>query len=100
MFMPLHGFNCLRQGERGALGDGSSEETILGTRRSRDGLQPIDDGSATPQVVPTRLSYMTPEWKDAFRYAITLGSLAHPPSNTGAFQNMGMSRFANVCGGV
>ena len=86
-----------------------------------------------------RLAYMTPEWKDAFKYATTLadqlgleeaiagspgwsesggpwvpasqgmkkyvwsetvveggkpftGTLAHPPSNTGAFQNMGIRR--------
>ena len=25
----------------------------------------------TPQVVPHRLIYMTPEWKQAFRYAVT-----------------------------
>ena len=27
---------------------------------------------ATPQVVDKRLAYMTPEWKDAFKYATTL----------------------------
>jgi hypothetical protein len=101
------------------------------------GFQNFDAALATPQVVPHRLVYMTPEWKDAFRYATTLadqlhmeeaiagspgwsetggpwvppsqgmkkyvwsetvveggkpftGTLAHPPSNTGAFQNIGV----------
>lgn len=99
------------------------------------GFQNFDAQMATPQVVPNRLAYMTPEWKDAFKYATTLadelgmeeaiasspgwsetggpwvppsqgmkkyvwsetsveggkpftGTLAHPPSNTGAFQNL------------
>src|SRR5487761_1519931 len=101
------------------------------------GFQNFDAALATPQVVPHRLAYMTPEWKDAFRYATTLagqlgmeeaiagspgwsetggpwvpasqgmkkyvwsatdveggkpftGTLTHPPSNTGAFQNIGI----------
>jgi len=100
------------------------------------GFQNFDAALATPQVVPMRLAYMTPEWKEAFLYATKLadqlgmeeaiagspgwsesggpwvpsshgmkkyvwsetlveggkrftGELAHPPSNTGAFQNMG-----------
>src|SRR3984957_13890804 len=99
------------------------------------GFQNFDAALSTPQVVDHRLAYMTPEWKDAFKYATTLadqlgmeeaiagspgwsesggpwvpasegmkkyvwsetdveggkpftGTLAHPPSNTGAFQNM------------
>src|ERR1035437_9983430 len=99
------------------------------------GFQNFDAALQTPQVVDKRLAYMTPEWKDAFKYATTLadqlgleeaiagspgwsesggpwvpgpegmkkyvwtetfveggkpftGTLAHPPSNTGAFQNM------------
>jgi hypothetical protein len=101
------------------------------------GFQNFDAALATPQVVDHRLAYMTPEWKDAFKYATTLadqlgmeeaiagspgwsetggpwvpasegmkkyvwsetyveggrpykGSLAHPPTNTGAFQNLGV----------
>ena len=101
------------------------------------GFQNFDAALATPQVLDHRLAYMTPEWKDAFKYATTLadqlgmeeaiagspgwsetggpwvpasqgmkkyvwsetvveggkpfkGTLAHPPSNTGAFQNMGV----------
>lgn len=101
------------------------------------GFQNFDAALQTPQVVDKRLAYMTPEWKDAFKYAISLGDqlgmemaiagspgwsesggpwvppaqgmkkyvwsetfvdggkpftgkLAHPPSSTGAFQNMGI----------
>ncbi len=101
------------------------------------GFQNFDAALETPQVVDKRLAYMTPEWKDAFKYATTLadglgmeeaiagspgwsetggpwvppsegmkkyvwseteleggkpfhGKLAAPPSNTGAFQNMGL----------
>jgi hypothetical protein len=101
------------------------------------GFQIFDAALATPQVVNHRLAYMTPEWKDAFRYATTLadqmgmeeaiasspgwsetggpwvpasqgmkkyvwsetvveggkpfsGTLLHPPSVTGPFQNLGM----------
>jgi hypothetical protein len=101
------------------------------------GFQNFDAALQTPQVVDHRLAYMTPEWKDAFKYATTLadqlgleeaiagspgwsesggpwvpgsqgmkkyvwsetlveggkpftGTLAHPPGNTGAFQNVGI----------
>jgi len=37
------------------------------------GFQNFDAALATPQVVPRRLAYMTPEWKAAFSYAIRLG---------------------------
>ena len=36
------------------------------------GFQNFDAGLETPQVVAKRLIYMTPEWKDAFKYAATL----------------------------
>ena len=36
------------------------------------GFQNFDAALATPKVVENRLVYMTPEWKDAFRYATTL----------------------------
>ena len=36
------------------------------------GFQNFDAALATPQIVDKRLVYMTPEWKDAFRYAATL----------------------------
>jgi alpha-L-rhamnosidase len=101
------------------------------------GFQNFDAALQTPQVVPKRLAYMTPEWKQAFVYATKLadqygmeeaiagspgwsesggpwvpgshgmkkyvwsetvvkggqpfhGQLPHPPSETGAFQNMGI----------
>ena len=37
------------------------------------GFQNFDAALQTPQVVDHRLAYMTPEWKDAFKYAITVG---------------------------
>src|SRR6185437_4248565 len=37
------------------------------------GYQNFDAALQTPQVVDKRLAYMTPEWKDAFKYAIQLG---------------------------
>ena len=101
------------------------------------GFQNFDAALQTPQVVDHRLAYMTPEWKDAFKYAIMLGNqygmemaiagspgwsetggpwvppsegmkkyvwsetpveggkpfsgvLKHPPTKTGAFQNIGI----------
>ena len=99
------------------------------------GFQNFDAALFTPQYVEKRLAYMTPEWKDAFRYATTVakdlnmeeaiagspgwsetggpwvpgaqamkkyvwsetpveggkpfsGTLVHPPTNTGAYQNL------------
>lgn len=37
------------------------------------GFQNFDVAHDTPQVVQTRLAYMSPGWKDAFKYAIALG---------------------------
>lgn len=36
------------------------------------GFQNFDAGLSTPQIVDKRLVYMTPEWKDAFRFTATL----------------------------
>ncbi len=36
------------------------------------GFQNFDASLGTPQIVQKRLIYMSPEWKDAFRYATTL----------------------------
>jgi hypothetical protein len=36
------------------------------------GFQNFDAGLTTPQVVEKRLVYMTPEWKDAFKFAANL----------------------------
>ena len=109
------------------------------------GFQNFDASLFTPQVVDKRLAYMTPEWKDAFKYATTLadqlgfeeaiagspgwsetggpwvpaseamkkyvwsetrveggkpftGMLAHPPSNTGAFQNLPVDDVGDALG--
>ena len=37
------------------------------------GFQNFDAALQTPQVVEKRLAYMTPEWKEAFRFAISTG---------------------------
>src|SRR5271170_5731065 len=42
-------------------------------RAGLGGFQNFDAAMSTPQVVDKRLAYMTPEWKDAFKYATTLG---------------------------
>ncbi len=107
------------------------------------GFQNFDAALSTPQVVDKRLAYMTPDWKDAFKYATTLadqlgleeaiagspgwsesggpwvpasqgmkkyvwsetfveggkpftGTLAHPPSNTGAFQNVAIQDLVSA----
>ena len=41
-------------------------------RAGLGGFQNFDAALTTPQVVDKRLAYMTPEWKDAFKYATTL----------------------------
>ena len=41
-------------------------------RSGLGGLQNFDAEMMTPQVVPRRLPYMSPEWADAFRYAAGL----------------------------
>jgi len=105
------------------------------------------DASLGPTVVKNRLVYMSPEWKDAFKYATVLadrlgfeeaiasspgfsetggpwvlpneamkkyvwseirlkggprfkGVLPHPPSNTGAFQNLPIEDVGAAMGGV
>jgi hypothetical protein len=114
-------------------------------RAGLGGFQNFDAALFTPQVVDKRLAYMTPEWKDAFKYATTLadqlgleeaiagspgwsetggpwvpakeamkkyvwsetrveggqpftGTLAHPPSNTGAFQNLQIEDIGGALG--
>src|ERR1700753_4110744 len=41
------------------------------------GFQNFDAALNTPKLVDKRLVYMTPEWKDAFRYATTLADQLH-----------------------
>ena len=57
-----------RQHHRGGHQAGSGVDA---PRRHR-GISELRCGLATPQVVDHRLAYMTPEWKDAFKYATTL----------------------------
>ncbi|MGA8043278.1 MAG: glycosyl hydrolase [Terracidiphilus sp.] len=111
------------------------------------GFQNFDAALSTPQVVKQRLAYMTPAWKDAFKYAIKTGNelgmeeaiagspgwsesggpwvppsqgmkkyvwsetlveggkpfsgtLAHPPTTTGAFQNIGIREALGVSPGA
>lgn len=41
------------------------------------GFQNFDAALATPQVVPKRLTYMTPDWKDAFQFTTKLADSLH-----------------------
>ena len=41
------------------------------------GFQNFDAALATPQIVPKRLTYMTPEWKDAFLFTTKLADSLH-----------------------
>lgn len=52
--------------------DGIYKDIMWMNRVGVGGFHNFDAGLATPQVVDQRLIYMTPEWKDAFKYAITL----------------------------
>ena len=52
--------------------DGIRKDLLWMQRSGIGGFQNFDAGMATPQVVEKRLSYMTPEWKDAFRLATKL----------------------------
>lgn len=49
--------------------DGIAKDLAWMKRVGIGGLQNFDANLATPQVVDKRLVYMTPEWKDAFRFA-------------------------------
>ena len=41
------------------------------------GFQNFDAAMMTPQIVQNRLTYMTPEWKDAFRFTTKLADSLH-----------------------
>lgn len=49
--------------------DGIAKDLAWMKRIGIGGLQNFDANLQTPQVVDHRLVYMTPEWKDAFRFA-------------------------------
>jgi hypothetical protein len=52
--------------------DGITRDLEWMKRAGIGGLQNFDAELMTPKVVDKRLPYMTPEWKDAFRYAVGL----------------------------
>ena len=52
--------------------DGIKADLEWMKRAGIGGFQNFDAGLNTPQIVEKRLVYMTPEWKDAFKYATTL----------------------------
>jgi hypothetical protein len=49
--------------------DGIRKDIEWMSRIGVGGLQNFDAQLMTPQIVEKRLAYMTPDWKDAFRYA-------------------------------
>jgi len=49
--------------------DGIQKDLDWMKRVGIGGLQNFDANLITPQIVPNRLVYMTPAWKDAFRFA-------------------------------
>lgn len=49
--------------------DGIAKDIAWMSRVGIGGLQNFDAQLMTPQIVEHRLAYMTPEWKDAFRFA-------------------------------
>ncbi len=49
--------------------DGIAKDMAWMKRVGIGGLQNFDANIATPQIVDKRLTYMSPEWKDAFRFA-------------------------------
>lgn len=50
--------------------DGICKDLNWMNRSGIVGFHIFDAGLSTPQVVEHRIEYMTPEWKDAFRYAL------------------------------
>jgi hypothetical protein len=52
--------------------DGIKKDLLWMKRSGIGGFQNFDAGLMMPQVVEKRLTYMTPEWKDAFGYATFL----------------------------
>lgn len=50
--------------------DGIARDLAWMDRVGLGGFQVFDAGLMTPQIVERRLPYMTPEWRDAFRFAM------------------------------
>ena len=58
--------------------DGIRKDLTWMKRSGIAGFHVFDAGLSTPQIVQKRLPYMTPEWKDAFHYALTLADSLGP----------------------
>jgi hypothetical protein len=52
--------------------DGIRKDLLWMHRSGIGGFHHFDAGLETPQIVKKRLNFMTPEWKDAFRYTTNL----------------------------
>ncbi|MBD0296773.1 MAG: glycoside hydrolase, partial [Flavisolibacter sp.] len=52
--------------------DGIRKDLLWMHHNGIGGFQNFDAGLTTPQIVEKRLTYMTPEWKEAFRFATQL----------------------------
>ncbi|WP_033410992.1 glycosyl hydrolase [Segetibacter koreensis] len=57
--------------------DGIRKDLMWMDRAGIGGFQNFDANLATPQVVEKRLVYMTPEWKDAYRFMTKLTDSLH-----------------------
>src|ERR1700712_3680340 len=57
--------------------DGIRKDLQWMHRSGIGGFQNFDAGLTTPQIVDKRLTYMTPEWKEAFQLATRLADSLH-----------------------
>ncbi|MEP6847083.1 MAG: glycosyl hydrolase, partial [Panacibacter sp.] len=57
--------------------DGIAKDLEWMHRVGIGGFQNFDAALATPQIVEKRLTYMTPEWKDAFKFTTKLADSLH-----------------------
>ncbi len=57
--------------------DGITKDLLWMHRSGIGGFQNFDASLGTPQIVDKRLSYMTPEWKDAFHFTAKLADSLH-----------------------
>src|SRR5438445_3292622 len=57
--------------------DGIEKDLEWMHRSGIGGFQNFDAALATPQIVEKRLTYMTPEWKDAFQFTTKLADSLH-----------------------
>ena len=57
--------------------DGIQKDLLWMQRTGIGGFQNFDASLSTPQIVKQRLTYMTPEWKDAFQFTTKLADSLH-----------------------